>query len=102
MSRAEASPSARLATAFRFVVGRVPTEAEALVLERMLERQRAIYVGDPAAARALLSLGELGTEDYAAGGADAAHDVSPELVEQAALTIACLGILNLDEALTRE
>jgi hypothetical protein len=102
VSRAEASPSARLATAFRFVVGRVPTEAEALVLERMLERQRAIYVGDPAAARALLSLGELATEDYAAGGADAAHDVSPELVEQAALTIACLGILNLDEALTRE
>jgi len=81
---------ARLTAAFRLVVGRVPAEADLAALRRMLERQRAIYAADEAAARALVAVGE----------SPAAEGLDP--IEHASLAAVCLGILNLDEALSRE
>ena len=56
----------------------------------MLERQRAIYAADEAAARPLVAVGE----------SPAAEGLDP--IEHASLAAVCLGILNLDEALSRE
>ncbi len=50
----------------------------------------AIYRADPKSAKALLGVGA------------SPRDESLPVVEYAALTTVCLGILNLDEALTRE
>jgi hypothetical protein len=83
-------PDARMAFAFRRVVGRDAKPAERATLRRMLERQRAIYAADPKAAAAATTVG-------AAPRADGL-----DVTEHAALSAVCLGILNLDEALTRE
>lgn len=80
----------RLAEAFRRVLCRVPSESDRTWLRRVYERQTAFYEKDPKAARALLNVGT------------ARRDESLNASEHAALTAVCLGILNLDEALTRE
>ena len=62
-------------------------------LQRLLvavEKQRAIFTTDTEAAKQLLSAGEAG------------RDESLNPVDHAAMTIVCLTILNLDEAMTRE
>ena len=59
-------------------------------LRRAYEKQLEIYQPDSDAAKELLNVG--------AG----ARDESLPLAQHAALTAVCLGILNLDEALTRE
>jgi hypothetical protein len=89
VSRERATPEARLAAAFERVVGRVPGAVERELLARMFARQRERYARDEAAALALLSVGAT------------PRDESFDPVEHAALTSACLAILNLDEALTR-
>ena len=81
---------ARLAAAFRRVAGRVPGERDLAALRRMLERQRGFYAADPAAAAALVAVGE----------APKAEGLDP--VEHAAFSATCLAIFNLDESLTRE
>ncbi|MCA9207614.1 MAG: DUF1553 domain-containing protein, partial [Planctomycetales bacterium] len=80
----------RLSTAFQRVVCRPPTESDLAVLRRAYEKQSAIYQETPEAARELLSVGA------------SPRDESLDPTEHAALTAVCLGILNLDEALTRE
>jgi len=80
----------RLALALRLVVGRPATAADLEALVRMHRRQRELYAADPAAAVALLAVGAT------------PRDTAVDPVEHAALTAVCLGILNLDEALTRE
>ena len=89
VSREASTPEARLAAAFERVVGRVPGVVERELLARMFARQRERYARDGAAAIALLSVGAT------------PRDESFDPVEHAALTSACLAILNLDEALTR-
>jgi hypothetical protein len=88
----KASPDVdgRLTHAFRRVVSRVPTDFDLVALRRMLSRQREFYAADPAAAKALVSVGA------------SAKDESLDPVDHAALTAVCLAIFNLDEALTRE
>ena len=52
--------NARIATAFQRAVGRAPDEEERSILAAHLEAKRARYADDEAAAKALLSVGELG------------------------------------------
>lgn len=66
------------------------TERELAMLDAAYQKQLAIYRGDAAACQALLSVGE------------SKRDESLSAAEHAALTQVCLGLLNLDEALTRE
>jgi hypothetical protein len=56
----------------------------------MHERQLAAYRADAEAAKQLVSVGE------------SSRDESLDLAEHAALSSVCLGMFNLDEALTRE
>ena len=81
----------QVSQAFRIVVGRAPDARERELLARMFGRQRARFAANPDAARAILAVGE--------SKRDAA---SVDEIDHAALAATCLGILNLDEALTRE
>ncbi len=80
----------RLVFAFRQVAARRPTDNDLKALRRAYERQAQFYAADAKAAKALLSVGAR------------ARDESLNPTEHAALTAVCLGIFNLDEALTRE
>jgi hypothetical protein len=88
----EANPETdgRLAYAFRQVLARAPAAGEMAILRRMLDRQRAIYAADGAAAKAVTSVGE------------APRDAKVDVTDHAALSAVCLAILNLDEALSHE
>jgi hypothetical protein len=88
--QAAADTDARLAFAFRRVLGRTPTDYDMSTLRRMIERQSAVYRADAEAAKQLVSVGE------------SKRDESLDLAELAALSSVCLGMFNLDEALTRE
>jgi hypothetical protein len=88
--KAQSTLEARLAHAFRRVVGRPTTEADLKALKRAYERQAAIYQANADAAKALLGVGA------------AKRDESLNLTEHAAMSAVCLAILNLDEAMTRE
>jgi hypothetical protein len=81
---------AQLAFAFRRVLGRLPTDYDLTTLRRMHERQLAVYRADVESAKGFVSVGESRRDD------------SLDPATHAALTAVCLGIFNLDEALTRE
>jgi hypothetical protein len=82
--------STRLTYAFRRVLGRPPTPADAALLSGAYERQLAIYQGDTAAAEAVCKVG------------NAPAAASTDRPAHAALSAVCLALLNLDEALSRE
>ncbi len=63
---------------------------ELAILQKSFEKQQAIYREDPAAAEQLLKVGA------------APREAAIDATNHAALTQVCLGVLNLDEALTRE
>ncbi|HET6572601.1 MAG TPA: PSD1 and planctomycete cytochrome C domain-containing protein [Fimbriiglobus sp.] len=88
--KAETDDGKRIALAFRLVLARGPTAAEAKVLLAGLERLRRQYKADPALAKKLLAVGE------------SKRDESLDLIEHTAMTGLCLTILNTDEALTKE
>jgi hypothetical protein len=88
--QAAADTDTRLAFAFRRVLGRTPTDYDMSTLRRMIERQLAVYRADADAAKQLVSVGE------------SKRDESLDLAELASLSSVCLGMFNLDEALTRE
>jgi hypothetical protein len=60
------------------------------ILANTYNEQLAIYREEPGEAKALLNVGE------------AKHAQHYNHEEHAALTVTCLGILNLDQSLTRE
>ena len=80
----------RLTFAFRRVLGRPPTDSDMTTLRHMHARQLVVYQADAEAAKQFVSVGE------------SKRDESLDLAEHAALSSVCLGIFNLDEALTRE
>ncbi len=84
------SLDAQLTAAFRAVLCRSPSESEGNRLRSAFEKQLALYQAEPAAAKALLTVGAT------------PRDETLEIANHAAMTAVCLGILNLDEALTRE
>ena len=86
----EKTAEARLTLAFRRVLSRGPTEAEAGILLRAFKKHLEGFRQNPEAARKLLSIGE--------AKADATLDVA----ELAAYASVCRLIVNLDEAVTRE
>ena len=83
-------PDQRLTHAFRRIVGRSPGPDELDTLRRMLDRQRAFFAKDEAAAKKTVSVGA------------APQETRFDVREHAALSAVCLGLFNLDEALTRE
>jgi hypothetical protein len=80
----------RLAFAFRRILGRRPTDYDMTAIRRMYERQLAVYRADGDAAKQLLGIGE------------SPRDETLDAAAHAAMSGVCLGIFNLDEALTRE
>jgi len=80
----------RLAFAFRRILGRRPTDYDMTAIRRMYERQLAVYQADGDAAKQLLGIGE------------SPRDETLDAAAHAAMSGVCLGIFNLDEALTRE
>ena len=83
-------PAAQIKKAFQLVVARNPSEQEQKVLENIFTRARNRFIKDPGSAANFLKNGE-----------SPRNSDLPE-PEHAALAAVCLGILNLDEALTRE
>jgi hypothetical protein len=83
-------PEQRIDLAFRWVLARQPTAAEAKVLLKSLERLRQNYTKDPDAAKRFLATGE-----------SPRHAVL-DPAEYAAYATLCLALFNLDEALTKE
>lgn len=81
---------AQLRQAFRRIVCREPLPAEMTVLESAFDKQLAIFRADAGAADRLLATGNV------------SRPAEADPAELAAMTQVCLGILNLDEALTRE
>ncbi len=79
----------RLAFAFRNVISRKPKAGEVTILLNALEKQKVIFTSDRASAAKLLKIG------------DSPRDEKLDDVDHAALTIVCLMILNLDEALNK-
>ncbi len=86
----DADSSARLDVAFRQVLGRKATAAERDVLQSSLQRLTTEFKADEPAANKLLAIGE------------SKRDAKLNVIEHAAWTAVCLGVLNLDETLTKE
>jgi hypothetical protein len=79
----------RLSFAFRRVLARKPTDAEAEVLAGALQKQRTLFAADKDAARKLLKVG------------DSTRNEKLDATEHAALATVCLMVLNLDETLNK-
>lgn len=90
VSKEQATDDTRLARAYALILSRPPTEREQALLRNLLARQRTVYANDPKSADALLAIGE------------SKRDAALKNTEQAALTAACLALLNLDAAQTRD
>ncbi|MEO1991425.1 MAG: PSD1 and planctomycete cytochrome C domain-containing protein [Pirellulales bacterium] len=84
------SLDAQLTDAFRRVVCRLPTPNDLEIMQRAFRHQLDLYRPDPEAAKVFISIG------------NAPRDESLNILEHAAMAAVCLGIMNLDEALTRE
>ncbi len=80
----------QLKYAARRVLSRGVTDNELNSLRRAFEKQKAIFAAGEDAAKQFLAAGE------------APRDASLHPADHAAMTVVCLTILNLDEALTRE
>lgn len=81
---------ARLTDAFRKVLGRRPADRDLAALRKSYERQLALFQAHPENAKSFLAVGS------------APRDEAIPAAEHAALSAVCLGLLNLDEAMTRE
>jgi arginine/lysine/ornithine decarboxylase len=90
VSKEQPDDDARLARAYALILSRPPTAREQALLRNLLARQRAVYADDPKSAEALLAVGAR------------PRDAALKNTEQAALTAACLALLNLDAAQTRD
>ncbi len=82
--------AARVTHGFRLLLARSPSQRELAVLSAAFERARTDFTRDPAAAKALLAVGE------------AATDAKLDAVDLAALTTVASTLLNLDEVVTKE
>ena len=87
---ASPEPEKRLALAFRRVLARWPDAAETKLLRTSFDKQLAKFSADPKAAETFLTIGAT------------PRDATLEAPQLAAYATVCLGILNLDETLTKE
>ena len=90
LMKAEKTPAARLALAFRQATARPPSATEQKVLLAGYQRVLKQYQADKASALKLVSAGEY------------ARDASLDVAEHAALSAMLNMILNLDEVMTKE
>ncbi len=90
MTEAPAGARARVAWAFRQVLGRQPTARQSQILAQLFAEQLAKYQSDRAAAEQLLAVGE------------APRNSKLDAAELAAWSIASSVLLNLDETVTKE
>jgi len=90
LSTPHTAPEARTRRLFRTVLGRVPTDAETAILLAGVQRHLARFTANPEAARKLVATGE------------SPNPSGLDPIEQAAWTLACSTVLNLDEALSKE
>ena len=90
LAGANSKPPAQIERAFQLVVARKPSKQEQEILENIYTRAEVRFTSDPGAAANFLRNGE-----------SSRNSELPE-PEHAALATVCLGILNLDEALTKE
>jgi hypothetical protein len=90
LMKAEKTPDARLALAFRHATARPPSPTEQKVLQAGYQRVLKQYQEDPVAAEKLVTTGEY------------ARDKSLNVAEHAAMTAMVSMILNLDEVITKE
>jgi hypothetical protein len=89
MREGGADAADRLAFGWRLATARRPSETEAQAMGRALDRYLKKFRDDPAAAKALLSVGE------------SPRDTTLDPVEHAAYTAIANVLLNLDETLTK-
>jgi hypothetical protein len=89
LEKGGATDAERLAFAFRRVLARTPTDAEAKVLAGALAKQRKLFAADKDAALKLLKVG------------DSPRNEKLDATEHAALAAVCLMMLNMDEALNK-
>lgn len=82
-------PQARIAFAYRTVLSRSPTDREVAVVGKVLQQYQARFQSDPAAAKALVHVGE------------SPVNVVANETELAAYTLIANLLLNLDETLNR-
>jgi hypothetical protein len=87
---AEKSAADRLTLAWRLVLARKPNDEELAVLLKSHERLLGQYTANKAEAAKLLAVGESKRDEHL------------DVADHAAYTATCLGILNVDEALTKE
>ena len=87
---AEKNNRAQIQHAFKLVVARSPSSREQEILENIHTRARTRFTADPKSAADFLKNG------------DSPRNCELSEPEHAALATVCLGILNLDEALTKE
>ena len=90
LAGANSKPPAQIERAFQLVVARKPSKQEQEILENIYTRAEVRFTSDPGAAANFLRNGE------------SSHNSELPEPEHAALATVCLGILNLDEALTKE
>ena len=83
------TPAQRLVFAYRTLLARPPTPAEVKVLSGILQRERAVYRKDPAAAMKLMSVGE------------AKRNETLDAAEVAAWSAIASILFNTDEAITK-
>jgi hypothetical protein len=84
------SPSQRIARAFRLVLSRPPSDAEARILRAGYGRRISAFRADPASARKLLAVGQ------------SPRDERLDVAELAAYTTTASLIFNLAETVTKE
>lgn len=84
------SDNDRINDIYRRLLARKASERELVILRAALQRSRAEFESEPAAAKRLLAIGE------------SKRNESIEPVEHAAWTSLVLAVMNLDEALTKE
>jgi hypothetical protein len=89
LEKGAATDADRLAFAFRRILARTPTEAEAKVLAGALAKQKTLFAADKDAALKLLKVG------------DSPRNEKLNPTEHAALASVCLIVLNMDEALNK-
>jgi len=87
-----ASAAERIAYGHRLCTARAPADADLGALVAFFGRENARFAGDPAAARAVLGLGEAAAPD----------DAVAATADEAALTMVANVLLNLDGTITRE
>ncbi len=88
--KSQPNTDAQLRQSFSSILCREPGAREMEIVKKSFDKQLAVYKADSSAAKAFLKVGE------------SPRDESLPLDAHAALTSVCLGLLNLDEAMTRE